>query len=116
MTKNPDTPADVRLELARAKLGTAALGPHTEQIGQVEEGAGWGTALGIRTAYRTGSTELLRFDKGDSSVCGPSAAVPSFARASSSQTSAGVSGFFDLKKVREDLGEIGAAGWLATTK
>jgi len=44
MTKNPDTPADAWFELARAKLGAAALGPHTEQIGRVEE-VGDGIAL-----------------------------------------------------------------------
>ena len=62
MTKNPDTTADVWLELARAKLGTAALGPHTEQIGRVEEvGDGIALVSGLPTVRLD---ELLRFDKG----------------------------------------------------
>ena len=62
MTKNPDTPADVWLEQARAKLGTAALGPHTEQIGRVEEvGDGIALVSGLPTVRLD---ELLRFDKG----------------------------------------------------
>ena len=44
MTAGPDTPADAWLDEARAKLGTAALGPQAEQIGRVEE-VGDGIAL-----------------------------------------------------------------------
>ncbi len=62
MTKNPDTPADVWLELARAKLGAAVLGPHTEQIGQVEE-VGDGIAL-VSGLPAVRLDELLRFDRG----------------------------------------------------
>jgi F-type H+-transporting ATPase subunit alpha len=62
MTKNPDTPADVWLELARAKLGAAVLGPHTEQIGRVEE-VGDGIAL-VSGLPAVRLDELLRFDRG----------------------------------------------------
>ncbi|MGD0635854.1 MAG: F0F1 ATP synthase subunit alpha [Beijerinckiaceae bacterium] len=62
MTTGPDTLADAWLELARAKLGAAALGPKSDQIGRVEE-SGDGIALisglpGVRL------DELLLFDKG----------------------------------------------------
>jgi F-type H+/Na+-transporting ATPase subunit alpha len=54
--------ADLWLETARATLGTAALGPHAEQIGRVEE-VGDGVALvsglpGVRL------DELLQFQRG----------------------------------------------------
>src|SRR3984893_9762050 len=62
MTSDPDTRADAWLEQARAKLGTAALGPQAEQIGRVEEvGDGIALASGLPTVRLD---ELLRFDKG----------------------------------------------------
>ena len=62
MTKSSDIPADVWLGQARAKLGTAALGPHTEQIGRVEEvGDGIALVSGLPTIRLD---ELLRFGKG----------------------------------------------------
>jgi len=62
MTNDPDAPAEVWLEHARAKLGTTALGPHTEQIGRVEEvGDGIALVSGLPTVRLD---ELLRFGKG----------------------------------------------------
>jgi F-type H+-transporting ATPase subunit alpha len=62
MTKNPDTPADVWLGQARAKLGAMSLGPRTEQIGRVEEvGDGIALVSGLPTVRLD---ELLQFDKG----------------------------------------------------
>ena len=62
MTTDPNTRADAWLERARAKLGAAALGPETEQIGQVEE-VGDGVAL-VSGLPNVRLDELLRFDKG----------------------------------------------------
>jgi F-type H+/Na+-transporting ATPase subunit alpha len=59
---NSDARADDWLERARTKLGTTALGPHTEQIGRVEE-VGDGIAL-ISGLPSVRLDELLRFDKG----------------------------------------------------
>ena len=62
MTAGADAPADAWLVEARAKLGTAALGPQAEQIGRVEEvGDGIALVSGLPTARLD---ELLRFDKG----------------------------------------------------
>jgi F-type H+/Na+-transporting ATPase subunit alpha len=62
MTTDPDTPADAWLKRASAKLGATALGPQTEQIGQVEE-VGDGIAL-VSGLPNVRLDELLRFDKG----------------------------------------------------
>ncbi len=62
MTSDPDTPADLWLEQARAKLGAVSLGPQTEEIGRVEEiGDGIALVSGLPTVRLD---ELLRFDKG----------------------------------------------------
>ena len=62
MTTDHNTRADAWLERARAKLGAAALGPQTEQIGRVEE-VGDGIAL-VSGLPNVRLDELLRFDKG----------------------------------------------------
>ena len=62
MTTDASIPADAWLERARAKLGAAALGPQTEQIGRVEE-VGDGIAL-ISGLPDIRLDEFLRFDKG----------------------------------------------------
>src|SRR6202050_4788521 len=54
--------AELWLETARATLGTAALGPHAEQIGRVEE-VGDGIAL-VSGLPDVRLDELVRFDKG----------------------------------------------------
>ena len=62
MKSNPDNPADVWLEQARAKLGTMLFRPRTEETGRVEE-VGDGIAL-ISGLPSVRLDELLRFDKG----------------------------------------------------
>ncbi len=62
MTNDPDAPADVWFEHARAKLGATPLGPQTEQIGRVEE-VGDGIAL-VSGLPSVRLDELLRFDRG----------------------------------------------------
>ncbi len=62
MTIDPDIQAKVWLDHARAKVGTAALGPRSEQIGRVEE-VGDGIAL-VSGLPDVRLDELLRFDRG----------------------------------------------------
>jgi F-type H+/Na+-transporting ATPase subunit alpha len=62
MTTSPDTSADAWLDLARAKLVTAVLGPKVEQVGRVEE-VGDGIAL-VSGMPDVRLDELLRFDRG----------------------------------------------------
>src|ERR1700729_2397084 len=62
MTPEASLAADAWLDRARRKLGAAALGPQTEQIGRVEE-VGDGIAL-VSGLPNVRLNELLRFDKG----------------------------------------------------
>jgi F-type H+-transporting ATPase subunit alpha len=62
MTTDLNTRVDAWLEHARAKLACAALGPHAEQIGRVEE-VGDGIAL-VSGLPDVRLDELLRFGKG----------------------------------------------------
>ena len=62
-----DIRADAWLEHARAKLGAAALGPQTEQIGRVEE-IGDGIAL-VSGLPDVRLDELLRFRQGTVRLC-----------------------------------------------
>jgi F-type H+-transporting ATPase subunit alpha len=62
MTTDVEIPADSWLERARTKLGAAALGPQSEQIGRVEV-VGDGIAL-VSGLPNVRLDELLRFDKG----------------------------------------------------
>lgn len=62
MTTAPEARAERWLEHARARLGNAALGPRTEQIGRVES-IGDGIAL-VSGLPSVRLEELLRFDKG----------------------------------------------------
>ncbi len=62
MTTDPDGRPDAWLEQARVKINAAALGPHAEQIGRVEE-VGDGIAL-VSGLPDVRLDELLRFDKG----------------------------------------------------
>jgi F-type H+-transporting ATPase subunit alpha len=62
MANDPDTPANVWFEQARAKLVAMSLGPQTEQIGRVQE-VGDGIAL-VSGLPAVRLDELLRFGKG----------------------------------------------------
>ena len=62
MTNDPDILADDWLKRASAKVSATTLGPHSEQIGRVEEvGDGIALVSGLPTVQLD---ELLRFDKG----------------------------------------------------
>jgi F-type H+/Na+-transporting ATPase subunit alpha len=62
MTAKPDNAADEWLKDAREKVGATALGPHTEQIGRVQEVSdGIALVSGLPNARLD---ELLRFGKG----------------------------------------------------
>src|SRR5580658_8610354 len=62
MTPDASLAADAWLDRARRKLGAAALGPHAEQIGRVEE-VGDGVAL-VSGLPGARLDELLQFQKG----------------------------------------------------
>jgi F-type H+/Na+-transporting ATPase subunit alpha len=62
MTTDASAPADSWLDGARSRLGAAALGPQSEQIGRVEE-VGDGVAL-VSGLPDVRLDELLRFHKG----------------------------------------------------
>src|SRR6185312_5766290 len=62
MTAEADARADAWLEGARAKIGSAALGPRVEQIGRVEE-VGDGIAL-VSGLPDVRLDELVLFEKG----------------------------------------------------